>query len=165
MAKLAAIAFLPLAIGVCTGDSLAQSGGELVGTWTLVTSVSEKDGKSIDQFGPGAKGMMNLDSQGYFMITIIGADVPRFVSNNRNSGTAEENKAVVQSSIATFGTYSFSSADRTITFQLERNTFPNWSGTIQKRLITSATQDELAYANTGTTSAGGTAITTWKRAR
>jgi hypothetical protein len=83
MAKLAAIAFLPLAIGVCTGDSLAQSGGELVGTWTLVTSVSGKDGKSIDQFGPGAKGMMNLDSQGYFMITIIGADVPRFVSNNR----------------------------------------------------------------------------------
>src|SRR5213595_2657843 len=99
--KVAAIAFLPLAIGVCTGDTLAQSAGDLVGTWTLVTSVAEKDGKRIDQFGPDARGMMTLDSQGHFMITIIGADLPRFASNNRNSGTAEENKAVVQYSIAT----------------------------------------------------------------
>jgi lipocalin-like protein len=146
MAKPAATALLLLAIGVSSGDTLAQSAGELVGTWTLVSSVSEKDGKKVHQFGPDAEGMMSLDSQGYFMITIIGADIPRFASNNRNSGTAEENKAVVQNSIATFGTYSFSSDDNSIIFKPERNTFPNWSGTSQKRLITSATKDELAYA-------------------
>src|SRR5690242_19871533 len=86
---------------------------------------------------------LKADALAADLVAHIGADIPRFASNNRNSGTAEENKAVVQNSIATFGTYSFSSDDNSIIFKPERNTFPNWSGTSQKRLITSATKDEL----------------------
>jgi hypothetical protein len=33
------------------------------------------------------------------------ADLPKFAANNRNVGTPEENKAIVQGSFAYFGTY------------------------------------------------------------
>ena len=87
----------------------AQSASDVVGTWTLVSSVTEKDGARTDQFGSGAKGMLTLDADGHFMLTIIGPDLPKFVSNNRASGTPEENKAVMSKSIAMIGTYSVDS--------------------------------------------------------
>jgi hypothetical protein len=84
--------------------ALAQSASEVVGTWTLVSSVTERDGARTDQFGSGAKGMLTLDADGHFMLTIIGPDLPNFVSNNRASGTPEENKAEMSKSFAMIGT-------------------------------------------------------------
>ena len=104
--------------------ALAQSAGDVVGTWTLVSSVTEKDGTKTDQFGSGAKGMMILDAEGHFMLTIIGPDLPKFASNNRAGGTPEENKAVVSKTIAMIGTYSVNSADKTLTFKVDSATFP-----------------------------------------
>lgn len=47
-----------LAMLMISGSATAESPSELVGTWTLVSSVMEKDGKKTEQFGPGAHGMM-----------------------------------------------------------------------------------------------------------
>jgi hypothetical protein len=142
----------------------AQSARDLVGTWTLVSSVTDKDGNRTDQFGTGAKGMMSLDSEGHFMLTIIGPDIPPFVSNNRAGGTPEENRDVVAKTIAMIGTYSVDSAERTLTFKVDRATFPNWNGTEQKRLLAPGAKDELRYV-TPTASSGGIGTVTWKRAR
>src|SRR5690349_12658510 len=98
-------------------NAFAQSVSDVVGTWTLVSSVTEKDGTRTDQFGSGAKGMMILDSDAHFMLTIIGSDLPRFASNNRAGGSPEENKAVVSRSIAMIGSYSVNSADKTLTLK------------------------------------------------
>jgi hypothetical protein len=144
--------------------ALAQSGSDVVGTWTLVSSVTEKDGTRTDQFGSGAKGMLNLDADGHFMLTIIGPDLPKFASNNRAGGTSEENKAVVSKSIAMIGTYSINSADKTLIFKVDSATFPNWNGTEQKRLLSSSSKDELKYI-TPTASSGGVGTVTWKRAK
>ena len=141
----------------------AQSASDIVGTWTLVSSVTEKDGTRTDQYGPGAKGMMTLDAKGHFMLTIIGPDLPKFASNNRAGGTPDENKAVVSKSIATIGTYRVDPATHTLTFKVDRATFPNWDGTEQKRLLSSSSKDELKYI-TPTASSGGVATVTWKRA-
>src|SRR5512141_142097 len=89
-----------------SSTAFAQSASDIVGTWTLVSSVTGRDGTRSDQFGSGAEGMLTLDSDGHFMLTIIGLDLPQFVSNNRAGGTAEENKAVVSKSIAMIGIYS-----------------------------------------------------------
>jgi Lipocalin-like domain len=142
----------------------AQSASDVVGTWTLVSSITEKDGTRTDQFGTGAKGMMTLDATGHFMLTIIGPDLPKFVSNNRAAGTSEEAMAVVSKSIAMIGTYSVSAADKTLTFKVESATFPNWNGTDQKRLLASGNMDELKYV-TPTASSGGVGTVTWKRAK
>jgi len=143
---------------------LAQSIRDVVGTWTLVSSVTEKDGTKTDQFGSGAKGMLTLDAEGHFMLTIIGPDLPKFASNNRATGTAEENKAVVSKSIAMIGTYSVNSADKTLIFKVDSASFPNWNGTEQKRLLASADTDELKYV-TPNASSGGVGTVTWRRAR
>ncbi|MGN6573153.1 MAG: lipocalin-like domain-containing protein [Pseudolabrys sp.] len=137
---------------------------DLRGTWTLVSSVTDKDGKKSEQFGHGATGMMSLDSGGRFMLTIIGPDLPKFASGNRAGGTAEENKAVVGKSIAMLGTYVHDAAGKTLTFKVESASFPNWNGTVQTRKIVTATADELKYI-TATASSGGVGTVTWKRVK
>jgi hypothetical protein len=135
----------------------------VTGTWTLVSSVAEKDGNKRDQFGAGAKGMMSLDAQGHFMLTIIGPDLPRFDSGNRARPTPEESRMVVAGSIAMMGTYSMDVTNKTLTFHVEAATFPNWNGTTQSRLIVTADGDELKYV-TPTASSGGVGTVTWRRA-
>jgi hypothetical protein len=137
---------------------------DVVGTWTLVSSIAERDGTKTDQFGSGAKGMLTLDPQGHFMLTIIGPDLPKFASNNRAAGTPDENKAVVSKSIAMIGTYSVNSADKTLIFKVDSASFPNWNGTEQKRLLASGSTDELKYI-TPTASSGGVGTVTWRRAK
>jgi hypothetical protein len=164
MGKLFVIAAWVLLGGAFLAFGAFAQSANVVGTWTLVSSIIELDGKKTDQFGPGAKGMMSLDAGGRFMLTIIGADLPKFASNNRATGTPEENKAVVSKSIALFGTYSVNLADKTLTLAIETATFPNWNATEQKRSLITVSADELKYA-TARASGGGTATVTWKRAK
>jgi len=56
------------------------------------------------------------------------------------SGTAEENKAVVQGSIAYFGTYAIDEARGTISLRDDGSTYPNWDGDTQERLVSPATR-------------------------
>ena len=88
-------------------------------------------------------------------------DTPKFASNNRVTGTAEENKAVVQGSINYFGTYAIN-PDGSVTFHIIASSFPNWTGTDQKRRVEiSGTQ--MKYTNPEA-SIGGTAVLTLTRA-
>ena len=116
-----AAAFTLLSMACLAPSASAQSATDVVGTWTLVSSVTVKDGAQTDQFGLGAKGRLVLDSTGHFMLTIIGPDLPKFVSNNRASGTPEENKAVMSHSIAIIGEYSVSTAEKTFTIRGEQD--------------------------------------------
>lgn len=151
-----------LALLSCS-TALAQSAADVVGMWTLVSSITEKDGTRTDQFGSGAKGMLILGANGRFMLTIIGPHLPKFASNNRATGTPEENSAVISKSVAIIGTYSVNPAEKTLTFKVDSATFPNWNGTEQKRLLSSSGKDELKYI-TPSASSGGVATVTWKRA-
>jgi len=151
-----------LLASILTTSASAQN-GSIAGMWSLVSSVVEKDGTRIDQFGTGVKGMMSLDAGGHFMLTIIGSDLPKFASGNRAAGTAEENKAVMSKSIAMIGTYVFNPEAKTLIFNTERASFPNWDATEQKRLVVTANGQELKYI-TSTASSGGVGTVTWKRA-
>jgi hypothetical protein len=165
--KLKIAASAAVVLGACAllaPEAFAQNAKNLVGTWTLVSSVTEKNGTRTEQFGSGAKGMLSLDADGHFMLTIIGPDLPKFASGNRAAGSPEENKAVMSKSVAMIGTYSVNSADNSLTFNVESATFPNWNGTEQKRLISTATTDELRYT-TPSASSGGVGTVTWRRAK
>jgi hypothetical protein len=83
---------------------------DLVGTWTLVSITIERDGKKIDFYGPNPQGQAMYDANGRVSSIITRSDLPKFASNNRQSGTPEENKVVVQGSIAYFGTYTVDEA-------------------------------------------------------
>ncbi len=58
-------------------------------------------------------------ANGRFPVIITRSDLPKLASNNREAGTTEENKAIVQESLAYFGTCSVSEPDKTITSHVE----------------------------------------------
>jgi hypothetical protein len=143
------------------GDAFAQTARDLVGTWKSVsTIVTGPDGRKSEPFGPNPNSTLVFDANGRFVIVNTRPDLPKFASNNRMQGTAEENKAVVQGSIAYFGTYSV--VDKVIIQKVEGSTWPNWIGTDQKRPIISFMGDDMKLS-TPAASVGGTAENTYKR--
>ena len=97
---------------------------DLVGAWTLVSITLEREGKKTDFYGPDPQGQATYEANGRLSVIITRSDLPPFASKNRELGTPEENKAVVQGSIAYFGSYSVNEADKTITFHIERPFLP-----------------------------------------
>jgi hypothetical protein len=148
---------------LAAGEVCAQTAKDLVGTWTLVSVVTEQGGNKTDTYGPNPKGILMVDANGRYVITFARADLPKVASNNRTTATPEENKAIIGGSLTHFGTVSVNAADKTFTFKIETATFPNWDGTEQKRVFT-VTGDELTYT-VPTASGGGTATVVWKRAK
>ena len=136
------IAVLCMGNVLLVGSSSAQSVKDVVGSYTLVSAVVESDGKKSDTYGPNAKGVLTLDANGRYVLVFMRAFLPKFASNNRMNGTPDENKAIVQGSFASFGTYLINEAEKTIVFLIENATFPNWNGDEQKRSFT-LSGDEL----------------------
>ncbi len=137
-----------------------------VGTWALVSiQYVEADGRKIEPFGPNAKGLLYFDAAGHFATQVMAANRPRFASNNRMLGTADENKAMSQGVVAYFGTYTVDDASRIVTLHIEQSSFPNWNGTDQQRRFAFA-GDELRYtAASSTANPAESAELVWKRTR
>ena len=120
----------------------------------------EQDGKKTDLYGPNPQGQLTFGPDGRFSVIITRSDLPKFASNDRRSGTPEENKAIVQGSFAYFGSYSVSETDKTFTTHIESCTFPNWNG-IQRETSFNISGDEV---NTTSTISTGAVHSVWKRA-
>ncbi|HXZ00704.1 MAG TPA: lipocalin-like domain-containing protein [Stellaceae bacterium] len=139
---------------------------QLVGTWTLV-SVDNllSDGSRVHLYGPEPQGLLMFDAGGRYSLQIYRADRAKFASNDKSTGTPEENSAAVQGANAHFGRYAVDAAGHTITFRIEHASFPNWEGTQQQRAY-AVTGDILTYT-VPTPTSGGTATgeVQWKRAR
>jgi len=156
----ASLLFLSLAVP--TGDAAAQGAKSLVGSWAAVSAVNtDASGKKTDTFGPNPRGLLVFTSDGRYTLTVMRASLPKFASNNRNKGSAEENQAVVAGSIAHFGKYKVE--DKAIVFNVESSTYANWDGAPQKRPF-SVSGDQLKYV-VPVASVGGTAELVWKRVK
>jgi hypothetical protein len=145
------------------GQSAKSDKECFVGSWTLVSLTSGEGANQTLPYGPNPKGTMMVDASGRFSITVVRSDLPKFTSNNRMTGTPEENKAVVQGTIAYFGTYSIDEATHVLTVNVEESTFPNFTGSKQTRIL-SFDADEVTYFNP-TPSMGGSARVTYRRAK
>jgi Lipocalin-like domain len=141
---------------------------QLVGAWTLLLDDGVKsDGTQIPIFGPNPVGTLIFTPNGRYSLQIMRVvNRAPFASNNRDTGTADENKAVAQGTLSHFGTYTVDEAGKTINFRIEGSSFPNWENTSQKRLVTALTDEVLMYRNP-TSSTPGQAFThtelVWKR--
>ena len=124
---------------------VGQTAKDHVGTWTLISSDTvTPDGKKAPTFGGPATGILIFGSDGRFIYLLSRTELPKFASNNRNTGTADENTAVVKGSISTYGTYSV--AGNVFSLKIENSTFPNWKGAEQTRTIT-VSGDEMKWSN------------------
>jgi hypothetical protein len=144
--------------------SQQKQGNELVGAWAIVSSDTVRpDGNRSPTFDRSPKGILILDGTGHYALELMRAELPKFSSNNRVEGTPDENKAVVQGVLAHYGRYTVNDADHSLTFHIDASSFPNWSGTEQKRPFT-VSGDELRW-KTAAASGGGSAELVWRRAK
>jgi len=72
----------------------------------------------------------------------------------------EENKSVVQGTIAHFGRYTVDDSAKATAFQIENSTYPNWEGTEQRRTFT-LSGDELKYSVPVASTGAGSAELRW----
>jgi Lipocalin-like domain len=69
----------------------------------------------------------------------------------------------VQGTLTHFGTYNVNETEPSVTLHIESSSFPNWTGTEQKRTF-SIMGDDLKWI-TPAASGGGSAELVWKRAK
>ena len=158
-----------LILPICVGSGLladvahAQMAKDLLGAWIAVSNVAEQGGVKSEPYGATPQGMLIFEPDGRYGLILSRNDLPKFASNSRTNGTADENKAVVQGTISHFGRYTISAADKSIVFHIELSTYPNFNGTEQKRSF-ELVGDELKYT-VPAFSGGGSAVAVWKRAK
>jgi hypothetical protein len=154
---------VPLATDSLAQQKPAELRQQMVGTWSLLEQWVEQEGKRIQRFGPNPKGIAMYDASGRFATILLRTDLPKFVSNNAMTGTPEENRAIVQGSNATFGSWSISEQDGSLVSQIDGSTFPGWDGQTQRRTL-SIVGDEMKMCAPGA-QIGGTACAVWKRSK
>jgi hypothetical protein len=146
---------------------LAQEKG-VAGTWTLLSETAYQGGKTTEPLGSNPLGSNPLgslmfDRGGHFMLMIARPGLPKFAANKRDAGTPEENKAVLEGSLAFIGTYTVSEADQILTLHVEASTFPNWVETDQKRSFT-LVGDEMKWINRTPAIGAEVVEVVWRRA-
>jgi Lipocalin-like domain len=161
-------AIIALGLTLLPGTSTAQQKSikdQIAGTWIFVSALDiYPDGRKNDRWGSNPKGVFIFDGNGHYAQFITRSDLPKIAGGTADKGTAEENKAIVQGLVASFGTYTVNEAEKTIITHVEGGAFPNLIGVDQKRVILSLTADELKYTNPAT-STGTKAEATWRRAK
>ena len=141
---------------------MAQTAKDLVGTWKNTANVTVgADGKRTDVFGPHGTGMAIFGADRRFVIVNHDPDTAKFAGNNRAKGTDGENKAAVAGGIGLYGTYAVSG--KTITMKVDGSTYPNWTGTEQKRDIVKFAPGEFTWGLQN--SLGGRGEVTWNKMR
>lgn len=144
-----------LAFALAAGEATAQSITAVAGTYTLV---------SAKAFGANARGSLMLGANGRYSTVLSRATLPKFAGGSRAKGTAEENKAVVEGSLAHFGKYTIDDGGKAINFHVETSTYPNWDGTSMKRALKVA-GDQLIYTVAAPSAGGPPNDTVWKRVK
>jgi hypothetical protein len=165
---LATLWLLLLGPALFAGEVVAQQPAktlteQFVGTWTLVeVFYTTQDGTRVDSLGSDPKGRLRLDADGTFTLQIMRSGLPKFKSNNREQGTEEENRAVVQGTISYFGTYSVNEKDKIFAVHIEACSYPNFEGADQQRPFT-LQGDILTFTNKNSSVAGSSVQQTWRR--
>jgi hypothetical protein len=142
----------------------AQQPNPLVGSWTLVSSAADPAGRKSATLGQNPHGTLIFAADGRYALVMSRAGLPRFVANNRERGTDDENRAVVTGSLAHAGRYSVDERSGTFTWQIESSTFPNWNRSAQTHAYKVA-GEELRYVTRNPGASGAAAETVWQRAK
>ena len=162
---------LTVFFAITTGDLTAQismpsaSGmaPSLMGIWTLTAADNlQQDGTRIHAYGSDPQGILVFGGDGRYTVQIFRAGRMKFVSGDKLRGTLDEYKDASLGMSSHFGRYSVDTAKGTITFQIERASFPNWDGTTQTRPFT-LKGDELSWRVPATPD-GIIPISVWHRA-
>jgi len=140
------IKYLPLLAVVLVGSLAASAQApDLVGTWVLTKA--EKllpDGSRVSDYGVNPHGLVVFTADGYYSVQIYRNDRVKFSSGDKLKGTPEEYKDASLSTSVHFGHYTIDAVKHTITFHIDRSSFPNQDDTTQVRPY-EVNGDELSW--------------------
>ena len=129
---------------MCSVPAEAQT-SPLVGTWVLVEADKLlPDGTRVADYGPHPHGIAIFTSEGYYSVQIYRADRTKFASGDKGKGTPEEYREASLGMSGHFGRYSVDSLEGTITFHVDRSSFPNQDDTAPVRSF-ELKDDELSW--------------------
>jgi len=136
---------LPLALLLAVSVSAVGQSPLIVGTWVLTGA--EKlmpNGTRVSDYGPNPHGLVIFAADGYYSVQIYRDERLKFSSADKLKGTPAEYKEALLSTSVHFGRYSVDSVKRTITFHIDRSSFPNQDDTTQVRAY-EINGDELSW--------------------
>ncbi|HUD56003.1 MAG TPA: lipocalin-like domain-containing protein, partial [Terracidiphilus sp.] len=114
--------------------TVAAQSGSIVGTWAL--AAADKllpDGTRTPDFGDNPHGLVIFTADGHYSVEIYRADRAKFSSDDRAKVSTEQYKDAALSMSVHFGRYTVDPAKHTISFQIDRASWPNWDDTVQVR--------------------------------
>ena len=136
----------------------------IVGTWVLAGADKLlPNGTRVPDYGPNPHGLVVFTADGYYSVQIYRAEQVKFSSGDKLKGTPEEYRNASLSSSVHFGRYSVDAAKGTITFHVDRSSFPNWDDSVQVRSY-EIKGDELSW-KVAPRPDGSIPITVLRRAR
>lgn len=124
--------------------AIAQS-NSIVGTWAL--TAADKllpDGTRTSDFGSDPRGLVIFTANGYYSVQIYRGELWKFASGDKLKGTPQEYKDASLGMSIHFGRYTVDPVKNTITFKIDRSSFPNWDETTQVRTY-ELKGDELSW--------------------
>ena len=135
-----------------------------VGVWSLCCADKIlPGGKQVADYGADPRGIVIFTEDGRYVVEIFRSDRKKFASNDRAAGTPEEYKDAIMSTSAHFGRYAVDGQKGTITFTVDRASFPNWDETI--RTCTFTLEGATLAWRTPARPDGSIPVTILKRAR
>ena len=118
---------------VVTLSASAQT-PSLTGTWTLIAADKIlPTGARVPDYGVSPRGLVLFTADGHYSVQIYRADRTPFLSGDRLKGTPEEYKDATLGMSTHFGRYTLDPTKHTITFHIDRASFPNLDDTTQVR--------------------------------
>ncbi|MHA1559467.1 MAG: lipocalin-like domain-containing protein [Alphaproteobacteria bacterium] len=107
---------------------------KLLGTWKLARWYNEAaDGTITEPFGPDPVGFISYSHDGYMFAHLAITDRARYAANDMAAGTIDEDSAAMKSHVSYAGSYEIDGNH--VVHHVELASFPNWTGTDQRRQI------------------------------
>ena len=113
------------------GQSLKE---QLLGTWTLVSWTQVVgDVEEPGLLGRDAVGQIMFAPDGYMCFNVMRRTRVNLGGQGPQGATPEEKATAYDGYVGYCGRYDVSEEERSVVFRLELSSYPNWTGTTQKR--------------------------------
>jgi hypothetical protein len=126
--------FFLLALFCMAALTTTAQSSSIAGTWVLAGAYKIlPDGTRASDYGDNPHGLVIFTSDGHYSVQIYRAERLKFSSGDKLKGPADEYKEACLSTSVHFGRYSVDPDKHTITFHIDRSSFPNQDDTTQVR--------------------------------
>ena len=150
---------------IMTEAAQANPLNKVLGTWRMVSAQLDPNGRNLPAYGRAPSSLLVFTSDMHVIEVMTDSTVPKFVSNARGQGTAEENQAAMAGSIGWFGTYTVDESGNLSGDRVEGSTFPNWVGNVRTPKDIQLVVDGDRILETFRRPEGTQIIIAWQRVR